>query len=333
MQCRMRVAVPAKWNLRMEISGEGFAEEPPMEIASPLEAKLQVKPLHRSLYTTTMLSRNVKRALLESRWPMPPTFLLPWAASLTTVSHATETNTMPLPPNAGRHISRKPIKELPNPFSPPVPSSTGPPSAPQPSAIACPPALSDSVRELLPVLEAQTPHYITAHLYDRPYLLTQGDTVRLPFFMKGVEPGDVLRLNRATVLGSREYTLKAAAAAPALKSPAHSSTTVIDPVTGDLGSRSTGMPELGVMGTGSTSVAPHFVPHIAKGKVSYIDERLFVCRAVVMGVESEPLRVKEKTKRRQRKIKKVKCKHRYTILRIKELRVRGVEEIDGGVDD
>ncbi|TKA44765.1 hypothetical protein B0A54_04716 [Friedmanniomyces endolithicus] len=280
-----------------------------------------------------MLPRNVKRALLDTRWPMPPTFLLPWAASLTTVSHATEANPITLPPNAGRHISRKPIKELPNPFSPPVPSSTRPPSSPQPSAIVSPPALSDSVRDLLPVLEAQTPHYITAHLYDRPYLLTQGDTVRLPFFMKGVEPGDVLRLNRATVLGSREYTLKAAAAAPALKSPAHSSTTVIDPVTGDLGSRSTGMPELGVMGTGSTSVAPHFVPHIAKGKVSYIDERLFVCRAVVMGVESEPLRVKEKTKRRQRKIKKVKSKHRYTILRIKELRVRGVEEIDGGVED
>ncbi len=93
------------------------------------------------------------------------------------------------------------------------------------------------------------------------------------------------------------------------------------------------MPGLGVMGVESTSVAPHFVPHIAKGKVSYIDERLFVCRAVVMGVESEPLRVKEKTKRRQRKIKKVKSKHRYTILRIKELRVRGVEEIDGGVED
>ncbi|KAK0337218.1 hypothetical protein LTR91_004278 [Friedmanniomyces endolithicus] len=280
-----------------------------------------------------MLSRNIKRALLDSRWPMPPTFLLPWAASLTTVSHATESNNMPLPPNAGRHISRKPIKELPNPVSLPTLSSAWPSSAPQPSATTSPPALSDSVRELLPVLEAQTPHYIAAHLYDRPYLLTQGDTVRLPFFMKGVEPGDVLRLNRATVLGSREYTLKAAAAAPALKSPAHSSTTVIDPVTGDLGSRSTGMPGLGVMGVESTSVAPHFVPHIAKGKVSYIDERLFVCRAVVMGVESEPLRVKEKTKRRQRKIKKVKSKHRYTILRIKELRVRGVEEIDGGVED
>lgn len=77
-------------------------------------------------------------------------------------------------------------------------------------------------------------------------------------------------------------------------------------------------------------MAPHFIPHIAKGKYSYLDERLFVCRATVMGVESEPLRIKEKTKRRQRKVKKVKSKHRFTILKIKEVRVRGVEEIECG---
>ena len=94
--------------------------------------------------------------------------------------------------------------------------------------------------------------------------------------MHGVKPGDVLRLNRAANLGSRDYTLKGA---------------------------------------------------------PYLDERLFECRATVVGVESEPMRRVEKTKRRQRKIKKVKSKHRYTILRIKELRVRGVEEIGGGVDD
>ncbi|TKA83527.1 hypothetical protein B0A55_00517 [Friedmanniomyces simplex] len=284
-----------------------------------------------------MLSRNVKRALLDSRWPVPPTFLLPWAANLTTVSRATEANNVPPPLlNAVQRVSpERPEKResRASPSAPPPPSPSSAPPLPAPHTTTSPPALSDSVRELLPVLQAQSPHYITAHLYDRPYLLTQGDTVRLPFFMKGVEPGDVLRLNRATVLGSREYTLKAAAPAPKLKSPTTSRTTILDPTTGSLASQSTVIPEPGVSSSGSRLMAPHFVPHIAKGKVSYLDERLYVCRAVVMGVESEPLRVKEKTKRRQRKVKKVKSKHRYTILRIKEVRVRGLEEIDGGVED
>lgn len=74
--------------------------------------------------------------------------------------------------------------------------------------------------------------------------------------------GDTLRITHASVLGSRDYTLK-------------------------------GNP--------------------------YIDERLFECRAVVVEETSEPLRKKEKTKRRQRRIKTVKSKHRYTVLRIREL--------------
>ncbi|KAK5731859.1 hypothetical protein LTR17_011071 [Elasticomyces elasticus] len=261
-----------------------------------------------------MLSRNVKRALLDSRWPLPPTFLLPWAATLTTVSHATEASNIPPPlVNAGQHVSPERLERRHDQIS----SNTPPAAAPtlQPANISTqPPALSESVRTLLPVLAAQGPHYITAHLYDRPYLLTAGDTVRLPFHMKNVEPGDVLRLNRASVLGSREYTLKAAAASPALKSPSMSSSLVLDDTTGSLESHSMVMPE-------------------PAGKVSYLDERLFVCRAVVMGVESEPLRVKEKTKRRQRKIKKVKSKHRYTILRVKEVRVRSLEDIEGGREE
>jgi hypothetical protein len=82
---------------------------------------------------------------------------------------------------------------------------------------------------------------------------------------------------------------------------------------------------------GSPEGIPHFIPHIAKGKFAYIDDRLYECRAVVMGVESEPLRKKEKTKRRQRHTKTAKSKHRFTILRIKELRIRGVDEIEGRV--
>ena len=50
-------------------------------------------------------------------------------------------------------------------------------------------------------------------------------------------------------------------------------------------------------------------------------------------MESEPLRIKEKTKRRQRKVKRVKSKHRFTILKVKEVRVRGVEEIEGMVEE
>jgi len=89
--------------------------------------------------------------------------------------------------------------------------------------------------------------------------------------MPGVVPGDVLRLNRASSLGSRDYTLK-------------------------------GTP--------------------------YLDERLFECRARVMGVEAEPMRIKEKTKRRNRKIKTVKSKHKFTILRIAEVKVKTLEEIE-----
>jgi hypothetical protein len=127
------------------------------------------------------------------------------------------------------------------------------------------------------LLKSQPPHYLRVHIHQKPYLVTAGDTIRLPFLMHGVLPGDILRLNRATLLGSRDYTLKAGAAA-----------------------------------------------EDAAATVGWIDERLFVCRARVMGVEVEPLRIKEKTKRRQRHIKYVKSKHRYTVLRVMEI---GVKEV------
>ena len=46
----------------------------------------------------------------------------------------------------------------------------------------------------------------------------------------------------------------------------------------------------------------------------------------MVGVEGEPMRVVEKTKRRQRKVKTVRSKMRFTILRVKELRVLATEE-------
>lgn len=137
---------------------------------------------------------------------------------------------------------------------------------------------------MLPLLRAQPGgHYITLHIHGRPYLVTPGDEVRLPFLMPGVRPGDVLRLNRASVLGSRDLTL--------LPSEA-----------GERNPRS--------------------------GEVAYVDERLYECRAVVVGVDSEPMRTKEKTKRRNRKVKTVRSKHRYTVLRISELKIKAPEEIE-----
>jgi len=88
--------------------------------------------------------------------------------------------------------------------------------------------------------------------------------------MPSVKPGDILRFNRATAIGSRDFTLK-------------------------------GTP--------------------------YIDERMFECRVRVLGVDSEPMRIKEKTKRRQRHVQRVKSKHRYTLLRVMRLRVKGLEEL------
>ena len=99
--------------------------------------------------------------------------------------------------------------------------------------------------------------------------------------MPEAPPGTVIRLNRATMLGSRDYTYRG------------------DP---------------------------------------WVDDKHFVCRALVTGIESEPMRVMKKTKRRQRKVKTVKSKMRYTILRIAELKVLSdgeedaSEEVDGEAD-
>jgi hypothetical protein len=128
---------------------------------------------------------------------------------------------------------------------------------------------------------------MTLHIHGHPYLLTRGDTIRLPFLMPHVRPGDMLRLNRATHIGSRDYTLKA--------------------------------PEA-VKGT-----ADH------GKKVFYLDDRLFTCRARVVGVESEPLRVEEKTKRRQRHTKHVKSKLHFTVLKVCEMEVKSLEAYEEAI--
>ncbi|KAI0841048.1 hypothetical protein F5Y06DRAFT_260539 [Hypoxylon sp. FL0890] len=206
------------------------------------------------------MSRSLLRSVLELRTPitrLPPTFLLPIRArGLTTT---TQNIDPAIPPSA------TPTQTTVPPIAPSKPSP--PPSTPSSSQSQAPaPTTSVSVSELFPLLRAQPSHYITVHIYGRPYLVTAGDRVRLPFLMHEVLPGDVLRLDKASTLGSRDYTLL-------------------------------GQP--------------------------YIDSGLYECRATVLGVESEPMRVKVKTKRRNRRSRRVESKHRYTVLRISELKLLG----------
>jgi hypothetical protein len=278
----------------------------------------------------SIISRTLRRAVLDSRGQLPPTFLLPWTANLSTAANATEKSN--IEPSTVQHLAhmQNVLDETLAKKSTSAKKSA--PALPTPAASPkAPLEISPEVREMLPLLRAQGPHYISAHIHAQPYLLTQGDTLRLPFYMKGVEPGDVIRLDRATHLGSRDYTLKAAVKSPKLKSPTMQTIEVLDPTTGNLASTSRVMPQGSLASAPNAVAAPHFIPHIAKGKYPYLDDRLFVCRAVVMGVESEPLRILQKTKRRQRKVKNIKSKHRYTILKIKEVRLRTEDELNSGV--
>ncbi|KAI0099076.1 hypothetical protein GGR51DRAFT_536655 [Nemania sp. FL0031] len=203
------------------------------------------------------MSRSLLRSVLEfrtslTRLPSPPAFLLP-SRSLST--------TPTLPQNVAP--ARSPSQTIPASIpqsTPTTPSrfQKSAPTAPSPTEAA------ESLAQLFPLLRAQPRHYITAHIHGFPYLVTEGDQIRLPFKMPGVVPGDVLRLDRASVLGSRDYTLK-------------------------------GTP--------------------------WIDSALFECRATVLGTESEPMRIKIKTKRRNRRSQRVTSKHKYTILRVSELKL------------
>lgn len=263
-----------------------------------------------------MITRTLRRTLLDPRYGVPPTFLLPWCATLTTATTPSNANAESLPPTYQPQTTISDVTRS-------RPDATTAVASP---ANVKPLALSESVRELLPVLRAQGQIYINVHIHGKAYLLTQGDTVRLPFLMKDVEAGDVLRLDRALLLGSRDFTLKPSAPANKLRSPTLINTT----------SHGTPKPEStlpAVSPSGKLVPAPHYVPHIAKGQYSYLDDRLFVCRAVVLGVESEPMRIVEKTKRRQRHVRHIKSKLRFTVLKIKEISVRSLEEIENDALD
>ncbi|OHE93590.1 hypothetical protein CORC01_11089 [Colletotrichum orchidophilum] len=209
------------------------------------------------------MSRSLLRSVLELRTPitrLPPTFLLP-------IHTRSFNSTAPIIEPAGATQDEPPVaaqtSSIAQQAAAQIATQTSTPSPTTP--------ISESVQTALPFLAAQPNHYITFHIHGRPYLVQPGDSVRLPFKMPGVVPGDILRLNRASVIGSRDYTLK-------------------------------GSP--------------------------FIDERVYECRAVVTGTESEPMRLKTKTKRRQRRVKTVKSKHRYTILTVSELKINAPEEIE-----
>lgn len=233
-----------------------------------------------------MLLRNFRKSLIDSRSVLPPTFLLPLRRQLTTVSSRVDNVEEPGEPSRlqDRPNLRNRQSQSYNPAG--TPTASYAPATHSQSLQSW--SLSDSVRAFLPLLRAQPPHYITINIYGRPFLVTQGDLLRLPFRIPGLRPGDVLRLNKATHIGSRDFTLRAP-----------------PPVRGEVEVRH----------------------QVAKG--GYLDDRLFICRATVVAEESEPLRIMEKTKRRQRHVKHVKSKHRYTFLRISEVTLNSLEDIEG----
>lgn len=235
-----------------------------------------------------LFARTARNALVETRASLPPTFLLPLRAHITTQSHTLETGNVPDPlVQSGHRVSSDLKEKVASHTLSPKAGSPATPSTPNTRFDVVSKQITPSIRSLLPLLHSQPAHYMTVHIHGRPYLLTKGDTLRLPFLMPNVAPGDVLRLNRATHIGSRDYTLKA--------------------------------PEV-IKGT-----ADH------GKKVFYLDERLFTVRARVVGIETEPMRVEEKTKRRQRHTKHVYSKMRFTVLKISDLQVKSLEEYEAAL--
>ncbi|KAK4177983.1 putative mitochondrial LSU ribosomal protein L49 precursor [Triangularia setosa] len=203
------------------------------------------------------MSRTLLRSLLELRATATrPTQLLRPTIATTRALHQTPSQIDPLSQTQSQSASPLPPSPPPK-LASPIPRCGG---APRTTSPATPETL-----QLLPLLALQPGNkYLQLYIQGQAYLVTPGDQIRLPFKMPGVSPGDVLRLNRATAIGSRDFTLK-------------------------------GSP--------------------------YVDESLFECRAVVEGTEAEPMRLKIKKKQRCRRTKTVKSKHKYTVLRVSEVKI------------
>ncbi|KAF3909106.1 hypothetical protein ABW21_db0205352 [Orbilia brochopaga] len=214
---------------------------------------------------------DVTNEQMASLLPLSRRLLLRHTPSISTIPRL-----LPRPLAASiRHASTAPSITTTNP------ASTIPPlfQSPNPTPSISSNDLS-TLRANHTALRHQPPFYTTIHIHNRCYLVTLGDRITLPAVLypprnpanplnKPLAPGDTIKITHASVLGSREYTIK-------------------------------GTP--------------------------FIDPRLFTCRAVVVEVTAEPMRKKEKTKRRQRRVKTVRSKHRYTVLRISELAVHELPE-------
>ncbi|KAK6385842.1 hypothetical protein LTS17_001414 [Exophiala oligosperma] len=227
---------------------------------------------------------------LKPTTQQPATFLLPFRSRRGLHQAATQQSASPAHDFHNTQAEIPPssyLQTATSESSPTSHSATTSISAPSSTtnSLSRPLVLSSSLQTLLPRLADQKPHYIISHIHRFPYMLTEGDVLRLPFHMHGVSPGDVLRFNRASILGSRDYTLKAGA----------KNTESYD-------AKRTGEPQ-------------------------YIDERLFECRVRVMGLETNPMMDKEKKKRRNRHRKVVHSKHKYTVLRVMQIKVKSLEEL------
>jgi len=246
-----------------------------------IAAPFKPPPHPQTTIAAAAMSRALLHSVLELRTPvtrLPPSFLLPMRPATTTAVQTRLFNQTPqiiesspvddltAALTAAALPTSKPRRDY-GKMAPPKQIDHQPPRERLPKAPAPLPPLGPldaSIASLLPLLAAQPSHYVTVHIHGKPYLVTEGDSVRLPFRMPGVEPGDVLRLNRASAVGSRDYTLKGA---------------------------------------------------------PYVDERLFECRAIVTGTEAEPMRTIVKKKRRCRRKTHVFSKHKFTILRISEVKI------------
>ncbi|AGO13238.1 AaceriAFR091Wp [[Ashbya] aceris (nom. inval.)] len=131
-------------------------------------------------------------------------------------------------------------------------------------AFSAGPALHEQAKPVdLGPLRLANDLYAVFRIHNRPYLVTKGDQVILPFKLKQADVGDVLHLNDVTTIGSRNYKL---------------------------------------------------VDHP-------IDPSLYSLQATVIEKTKRPLRVREVTKRRNRRVRHALNKADLTILRISELRL------------
>lgn len=123
-------------------------------------------------------------------------------------------------------------------------------------------ALFSNKLDLTP-LKLSNELYAVFRIHNRPYLVTKGDKVILPFKLKQADVGDVLRLTDVTTIGSRNYKV-----------------------------------------------------------VDYpLDESLYTIKATILEKTKRPMRIREVTKRRNRKVRHAKNKGDLTVLRISELKL------------